>query len=173
MQNHLSVDLGCGPNKKPGTWGVDHFPYPDVDQVINLNTIKWDLPSNQFQNIYASHILEHVSSVPNFMTEIHRIACNSAKVHFLTPHFSSLNSYKDPTHIRHLSSQWHSSFTSSYLKSQLPSFDHVNTEVTFGSSVFNFLPKSIIYFKGMEWWEKKFAFVLRGRNILTTLKVIK
>jgi len=155
------VDLGCDPNKKNSAWGVDHFSYSGVDQVIDLNSDDWNLPSNHFKTIYASHILEHVSSIPQFMRQIHRIGDSNAHVHFFTPHFSSLNSYKDPTHIWHLSSGWYSTFTSSssYLKSQLPLFDHVKTEVTFGSSFFNFIPKSIIYVKGLEWWEKKFAFI--------------
>jgi hypothetical protein len=35
------------------------------------------------------------------------------------------------------------------------------------------LPKSIIKLKGINWWEKKLAFVLRARNIEITLKVEK
>ena len=107
------------------------------------------------------------------MNEIHRIARHNAEVYFYTPHFSSINSYKDPTHIWHLASGWYSIFTESYLNVQVPLFKHQKTQIIFGSSVFNFIPKLMIKLKGVEWWEKKYAFRYNARNIITTLSVIK
>ena len=43
----------------------------------------------------------------------------------------------------------------------------------FGKSTLAFIPRFIIKLKGINWWEKKLAFVLRARNIETTLKVEK
>ena len=88
-------------------------------------------------------------------------------------HFSSIDSYSDPTHRWHLSSEWHSIMTDSYLQAQVSRFSHLKTKISFGKSALAFIPRIIIKLKGINWWEKKLAFVLRARNIETTLKVEK
>ena len=88
-------------------------------------------------------------------------------------HFSSIDSYSDPTHRWHLSSEWHSIMTDSYLQAQVSRFSHLKTKISFGKSALAFIPRFIIKLKGINWWEKKLAFVLRARNIETTLKVEK
>lgn len=95
-----TVELGCGPKKPEGALGVDAYPYPGVDVVTDLNSIPWPLEDNRFDTINASHIIEHVEDVVSFLSEIHRIAKPGARVKIITPHFSSLNSWGDPTHVR-------------------------------------------------------------------------
>ena len=169
----IILDIGCGPSKVENSWGVDIFQYPEVDQLLDLNSVPWDLPADHFETIFANHVIEHVESIPEFMNEVHRIAKNGATIHVATPHFSSIDSYSDPTHRWHLSSDWHSIMTNSYLQAQVSRFTHIQTKISFGKSALAFLPKSIIKLKGINWWEKKLAFVLRARNIETTLKVEK
>lgn len=171
-QYHI-IDLGCGSSKRAGAWGVDCFEFPGVDQIIDLDNTPWPLPEGHFKEIFATHIIEHVVSIPDFMREIHRISRNGAIVNLVTPHFSSVNSYKDPTHRWHLASDWYSVFTESYLRSQVPLFEHVKTEIVFGSNMFNFLPKTIIKFRGIKAWEKKYSFIYNARNIITSLRVVK
>jgi ubiquinone/menaquinone biosynthesis C-methylase UbiE len=168
-----SIDLGCGSKKRPGTWGVDHYGFPGVDQIIDLDKTPWPLPENRFDFVFASHIIEHVLSVPEFMKEIHRISSNNAIITIITPHFSSVNSYKDPTHRWHLASDWYSVFTESYLSSHIPLFEHVRTEIIFGKNIFNVIPKTMVKLRGIKAWEKKFSFIFNARNIFTSLRVIK
>ncbi len=167
------LDLGCGPSKVPGAWGVDLHQYAEVDQVLDMNDLPWDLPSNRFKTIYAHHVIEHVSSVIDFMNEIHRVAKPNTEVHIVTPHFSSIDSYKDPTHLRHIASGWYTIFTESYLQEQIPQFALVSSEVTFGASMLSMIPQLLIRLKSVEWWEKKLAFVFRARNVKTILRVVK
>ena len=63
--------------------------------------------------------------------------------------------------------------TDSYLQAQVLRFSHVKTKISFGKSALSVVPKFIIKLKGINWWEKKLAFVLRARNIETTLKIEK
>ncbi len=167
------LDIGCGPSKVENAWGIDIFQYPEVNQILDLNETPWDLPSNHFKTIYAHHVIEHVSSIPDFMNEVHRISKHGATLHVITPHFSSVDSYSDPTHKWHLSSAWHIIMTDSYLQAQVPKFSHVQTKISFGKSVFALFTQIIIKLKGVGWWEKKLAFVLRARNIETEIKVEK
>ena len=167
------LDVGCGSAKQPGSWGIDHYPYPGVDQVLDINQTPWDLPADHFDTFYMRHIIEHVASIPNLMNEVHRVAKDGAVVHVVTPHFSSVDSYTDPTHIWHLASGWHTILTDSYLQTQVARFSHVGTHITLGGSMFRFITRGAMNIMGLHWWEKKLAFVLRGRNIETTLRVIK
>lgn len=168
-----TVDLGCGPNKTAGALGVDHHPYPEVDVIANLDAFPWPLQADHFSIIYIRHLLEHVDDITSFMTEVHRIASDGALVEVVTPHFSSIDSWKDPTHRWHLSSEWYTVFTESYLAEQVPHFTHVSTEVSFGRSLRSQIPRFMIRLKGYAWWEKNYAFVYPGRNLTTQLRVHK
>ena len=169
------LDLGCGPNKVAGAWGVDHHAYEGVDQVLNLDATPWDLPEGAFQEVHCHHVIEHVESIPELMRQIHRVGAAGAQVHITTPHFTAIDSWTDPTHRWHLACNWHETFTSgqSYLEEQLPRFEHVETELSFGRSLLNGIPKLMIRLKGLPWYEKKCAFRYPARNITTTLRVIK
>ncbi|MEZ6003159.1 MAG: methyltransferase domain-containing protein [Planctomycetota bacterium] len=168
------LDLGCGPNKTAGAWGVDHHPYPGVDQVLDLDSVDWPLPAGHFSEIHASHVIEHVASIPAFMREIRRIAAPGALVRITTPHYTSIDSWTDPTHRWHLACGWHETFTQgdSYLGAQLTGFEHVSTELTFRRGLRNAIPKLMIRVKGMLWYEKNNAFRYPARNIHTVLKVV-
>ncbi len=166
------IDLGCGPNKVPGAYGVDHHPYPGVDQVFNLDEFPWPLPAT-YGHIYARHVIEHVTYIPRFMNEVHRIGCSGAIVEIVTPHFSSINSWEDPTHRWHLSSGWYKPFTERYLSEQVAAFEHVHTEIEFSSSWRSKIGRLLVSLKGVAWWEKHYAFIYRATNIKTRLRIIK
>jgi hypothetical protein len=108
------------------------------------------------------------------MGEIHRIGRDKGLVQIITPHFSSINSWDDPTHRWHLGCNWSSIFTEQYLAAQFPKFEHVSTDLFFAPNSLNSLiAKTIIKVKSRQWWEKNCAFVVRARNIHTVLRIIK
>lgn len=54
------VDLGCGDNKVPGTFGVDFRPFPGiVDLVADVSMITPDLLPRPADAVIARHVLEH------------------------------------------------------------------------------------------------------------------
>jgi ubiquinone/menaquinone biosynthesis C-methylase UbiE len=169
------IDLGCGPKKTQGALGVDHFPYPGVDVVFDLNKFPWPLNDNLFETVYASHVIEHINFIPEFMREIHRISKHQADVHIITPHFSSLDSWKDPTHRWHLSMEWYAVFCNpdSYLTKQIPGFELISSYVKFSNSLRSIKPKIIHKLFGQKTWEKHYSFRYPARNIHTTLRVVK
>jgi hypothetical protein len=59
------------------------------------------------------------------MNEVRRIAKKRATVNVATLHFSSIDSYSDPAHRLHLSSEWHAIMTDSYLQAQVLPFTHL------------------------------------------------
>lgn len=172
MQTFL--DLGCGSNKASGAYGVDIFPYPGVDQVLDVNVTPWQLPSDQFTQVRCLHVIEHVNDITGFMRELHRICASGAEIYFETPHFSSINSWNDPTHKAHFSSQWYKLFLSGgYLAAQSGEFELVRSDVTFGRSLRATIGRWLSSLRGIEKWEKYSAFSFPGMDIQTTLRVVK
>jgi hypothetical protein len=71
------------------------------------------------------------------MAEIHRVGRAGADVFVVTPHFSSHNSYTDPTHVRHLAGRSFQYFTGEDFATFTGSnvrFSIEELEVTFGKN---------------------------------------
>ena len=96
------LDIGCGNNKMNGAIGIDRTSLPNVDIVHDLNSLPYPFEHDTFDEIYATHIIEHLDSITRTMEELHRIAKPNAKVTIITPHYSDFQSWNDPTHKWHL-----------------------------------------------------------------------
>lgn len=167
------IDVGCGPRKIDGAFGIDHFAYPGVDQVVDLNKGKWPIETDSFDRVISRHVIEHVEDIRSFMSEIHRIGKNGALVTIETPHFSYLGSWSDPTHRAHLASAWYKPFEKGqYLATQTGAFELISTKVTFGKSWRNLIGKWLVKWRGLAKWEKN-AFRYPAREIITELRIIK
>lgn len=170
----MKVDLCCGDKKRPGSMGVDWAPGPEIDVVHDLNVTPWPLETGSCEDILCEHGIEHVVRVDHFMSEIHRILKPGGQVKIVTPHFSSMNSWGDPTHVRHLSAYWFEVFTpGGYLASQTGAFELVETKVLFGKSLWALIGQFLVKIRGLKKWEKNLSFVFRGMDIHTTLKALK
>ncbi len=168
-----TLDIGCGPNKTRGAVGMDIHPYEGVDIVHNLEQYPWPQQNSEYDKIVCSHVIEHIEDITSFMREIHRISKPEAEVFFATPHFSSVNSWTDPTHRKHLSYQWYKLFSEGYLAAQTGRFAVISSEVTFGKSLRAKIGRLITKLRGVDKWEKNHAFVYPGMDVLTRLKVVK
>ena len=96
------LDLGCGSNKAPGALGADLKPHAGVDVVLDVKK-PLPFPDRSFEAVRLSHIVEHVPDLVAFMAEVHRVLVPGGRVYIVTPHFSAAASYRDPTHLHHLS----------------------------------------------------------------------
>lgn len=95
-----TLHLGCGNKKLKGSIGLDIVNLPSVDVVYDLNLIPWPFKENNFDEVFAPHVIEHLSSTVKTMEEIWRVSKDGAQVIIRVPHFSSPNAYVDPTHLR-------------------------------------------------------------------------
>jgi len=92
------LDIGCGFQKRPGAVGIDLLSNSAADVFYNLNIFPWPFPNNEFDIIYATHVLEHLDDIIKTMEEIYRIAKPKARIVIEVPHFASRNMFTDPTH---------------------------------------------------------------------------
>jgi len=97
------LHLGCGRDIRPGWTNLDRVAGPGVDVVRDLDACEHTpLPfeDDSFDEIHASHVLEHLAHPLPFMQELHRVAAPGARVVFTVPYGSSDDASTDPTHQR-------------------------------------------------------------------------
>jgi ubiquinone/menaquinone biosynthesis C-methylase UbiE len=92
------LDLGCGRRKRPNAVGIDSNPRSDADVIHDLNLFPYPFPENEFDEVYADNILEHLDDILKVMAELHRITKSSGNIHITVPHYSHRNAHTDPTH---------------------------------------------------------------------------
>jgi SAM-dependent methyltransferase len=173
----MVLDVGCGMRKaEADALGIDRSPRSAADVVWNLDDFPWPLESDVFDRIHMSHIIEHVHDVMRTMAEVHRVGRSGADVLVTTPHFSSHNSYTDPTHVRHMSARSFDYFTGrdfpTFPGSKV-AFSVEKIELTFGK---NFLLDSIgrwLARRNLEWYEHRAAWIFPAQDIVCHLRVRK
>jgi hypothetical protein len=105
LSERTRLNLGCGRRYRADCLNVDLSPDVGADLVHDLDHTPWPLESRRFEEVFVFDVIEHVQSVVSFLDEVHRVCVAGAQVHITVPHFSSANSFSDPTHRRHMSSR--------------------------------------------------------------------
>ena len=103
-ESGLKLNLGCGHSRLDGWVNVDHFPGCNPDVVQNLESFPWPWPDNSVDQIYMSHVLEHLAADTSvflrLMQEIYRVCRHNALLRVIVPHPRHDNFICDPTHVR-------------------------------------------------------------------------
>lgn len=84
----MKLDLGCGDNKREGAIGIDWRRDSSADIIADLNK-GIPLADDSVDEVYASHVLEHLDDLDGMMREIHRVCKAGARVHVAVPSFWS------------------------------------------------------------------------------------
>lgn len=98
------LDVGCGINKFPGSFGIDRIPGTSADVLCDLDRAAYPFRDSSFDQIRAVHVIEHVSDVVRTVEEFHRLARPGGRIFIVTPHYTDFSSFCDPTHRWHLNS---------------------------------------------------------------------
>jgi len=98
----VRLNLGCGNKELPGFVGVDRFPCAAARLLCDFGRA---LPfqDGSVAEVHLDNVIEHLPDLAQFMRELARVCRPGARITILTPHFSSLASWRDPTHVHHLS----------------------------------------------------------------------
>ncbi|MGK2953665.1 MAG: class I SAM-dependent methyltransferase [Thiobacillus sp.] len=100
----MKIDIGCGGKKKEGYVGLDQYPMPGVDHVVNIGTEVWPFENGSVGEAYSSNFLEHLTNLNganervHFFNELFRVLRFGAKAFIAIPHWNSCRYYGDPTH---------------------------------------------------------------------------
>lgn len=100
------LELGCGQIRRvPNSVTIDVNPRSIADVIHDLNVTPYPFPDNEFDIVVAEHVLEHLDDVLKIMEELHRILKPGGLLYVEVPHFSSCNTFTDPTHRHAFSSK--------------------------------------------------------------------
>ena len=170
------LDIGCGRNKYQGAVGIDFATCADLDISYDLNVFPYPLEESSFDVILLRNLIEHIQNIVGLMEEIHRVGVNAADVIISTPHFSSLYSYQDPTHVRHMAYDSMDYFTEDTAHANFYTdkrFRMMEKEIDFGKSFpFSYIAKGLFALSKHK-YEKHFAFVFPANQLHFHLKVLK
>jgi len=90
----------------PGWVNVDYNLPPNIGPEHSfvqwdLNETPWPLLDSQFDEIRAYHILEHLNSFVEALSEIHRVALPRALVDIVVPYAGTIGDVANPYHRHH------------------------------------------------------------------------
>ena len=97
------LHLGCGKTIVEGWVNLDCVEGPGVDVVADLDRCRTDpLPfeNDTFDEVHASHLIEHIRDALPMMQELHRVCKHGATMVVRCPHGGSDDAFEDPTHFR-------------------------------------------------------------------------
>ena len=172
------LDVGCGINKRPGAIGIDRNPAARPDVLVELDRPPYPFRDSSFDQLYAIHVIEHVSDVMLTMEEFHRLVRPGGEVFIATPHYTDFSSFCDPTHRWHLTSfslRYFGEDHAGYGYYSHVRFEEISVYVKLLSLWrmlgFEFLVNRSRRFR--RFWEYYLCYVIRGKVIDWRLKVIK
>jgi len=168
-----TLDVGCGVKKREGATGIDRLAIPGVDIVWNLDEYPWPVEDSSFDRIVMSHVIEHLVDPSAALKEVHRIAAPGAEVEIITPHFSSLSSWKDPTHRHHFALETFDFFVGpEYGTGRDARFELIDRRLSFRGGLTAAVARVFAFFS-LTAYERTAAFRFPARNIFVRLRAVK
>jgi SAM-dependent methyltransferase len=95
------LNMGCGQRKDPWEFGIDIDSNSKADMLVDLDKFPYPIPDDSFDQVYCSHVIEHLKDWVNAIREMIRITKNGGTIEILTPHCSSVVSFSTVGHINH------------------------------------------------------------------------
>lgn len=168
----LKLNLGCGNTRRKGFYGVDRFPCAGADLLCDLEK---PLPfaDNSVDCYCLDNVIEHVRDIPALMAELVRCGKPGSRITIITPHFTSLSSWRDPTHVHHLSFFSFDHFSK-------PSVAHymgggvriLDRSLSFGGGFLGIIGR-LLFHLNPESYERKLCFVFRASTLRFELVIEK
>ena len=164
------LNIGCGSKPKEGWVNIDKY-VPDGFSQIEFGDLEAGLnyPDKSFDEIFLDNVIEHLNDIPGSIKEINRLFKPGGECKLITPHFSSASSWRDPTHIHHLSYFSFDYFATASRSNYLGTKFKVEKKLSFGSGFGLF--GRLLFKLSPSRWEEKYSFVFRASSI--TVKLIK
>lgn len=154
-----TLDIGCGKNKIPGALGLDIDKSASPDILHDLDIYPYPIKDNEFDKIYAKHVIEHLNNPVDFMREICRILKPGGIVFIETPHFSCRVAYSEPQH-----KLFYSYFMFNSLMKGL-NLEVVEQKITFYKS-FRHIGVSYLANKFPDTYERFWAYIFPSENVI-------
>jgi len=169
----MKLNIGCGNKRIEGYIGLDKFECFGADFLCDVEKEALPFNDNSFTNILLDNVVEHFSKVNKVFKEIYRVSDNGCEIKIITPHFSSLSSWIDPTHKLHLSYFSFDHFckreSTYYIGSK---FEIIEKKLTFPGGMLGVIGRLIFKISPKK-YEKKYCFIFRASTLHVLLRAKK
>lgn len=125
----VRLDVACGQQKIEGWIGVDAVATDVTDVVHDLEISPWPFEDNSVDEARCIHFVEHVHDLIGFMNELHRVMKPGAQCLVITPYYTSMRAFQDPTHVRFMAETSYLYFNQDWLRSN--ALDHYGITADF------------------------------------------
>lgn len=109
------LNFGCGKSRKDGYLNVDITGFSGADKTFDFNIFPYPFQDNEFDEICADNVLEHLDNIFLVMKELHRLTRSGGKIRIIVPYYNCYGAYNDLTHKHYFS---HKSFEPFYKKTR-------------------------------------------------------
>lgn len=180
------LNLGCGKDLKEGYINIDAVDYGG-NLIHDLNFFPYPFDDNTFDEIYCSHILEHLNNFHNTITELYRIAKPNCIINVYAPFFLNTKYFGEPDHKIPFSIRTFDNYE--YINRKLKFYEKwkLNHRTNYGANAqFEILEKKFNFsnFKLLQWlnffiniepviYERFFAGILSPEEVYFKLRVVK
>ena len=93
LEGRTVLNLGSGRKPREDAINVDLVPGEHTDVVHDLDVLPWPFDRDQFTEVLAYDVIEHLDRLVPVMEEIHRITKPGGLVRITVPHYSSSNAF--------------------------------------------------------------------------------
>lgn len=168
----MKLNVGCGNKIIDGYLGVDKFECSGARYICDIEKENLPFDNNVVDSILLDNVIEHFLDIPGVMRELIRVSRKGADIQIITPHFSSLDSWMDPTHLHHLSFFSFDHFESDDVSHYVGKGLRVKKKrLSFSGGVFGILGRLIFYISPKA-YERKFCFMFRASTLYIELEVL-
>jgi len=94
------LNVGCGLDYKKGYINLDIEKKFKHDITHNLEKFPYPFKEGEFDEIFCSHILEHLVDISKTLKELRRILKKGGKIKIEVPYYKNKGAFRDPTHKR-------------------------------------------------------------------------
>ena len=99
------LNIGSGEKGLPEKeFTIDIMENFNADLIWDLRKTPWPIEDNQFEEIYAENIIEHLPDTCAIMEEIWRVSKPGAFIKIIVPHYTGYVSWSCPEHYKTFSS---------------------------------------------------------------------
>jgi SAM-dependent methyltransferase len=168
----LKLNIGCGNKRFEDYQGVDKYKCDAADYICDLENEKLPFKDNTITAIILDNVIEHFYDIPKVINELVRVSKKGTIIKIITPHFSSLSSWIDPTHVHHLSYFSFAHFEKDSVSHYMGKGIKIeNIKLSFGGGLMG-LTARLIFKISPKRYEQKYCFIFRASTLVFNIRVI-
>ncbi len=167
----MRLNIGCGNKAIDGYIGVDKFQCDAVDYICDIENEKLPFEDSSVDAIMMDNVIEHIGDIPKVINELIRVSRKGCVIEIITPHFSALSSWIDPTHIHHLSYFSFDHFEKDSVSHYVGKGIIVqNKNLSFSGGVLGLLARLLFRINPKK-YEQKYCFIFRASTLTFWLQI--